>query len=196
MRGDTEFGVLAPSIQFLFSHPYDEELYLYGLFGKDPGNDGQVTVGGSQLAVKEWARDDQTQLDKIVCTLPFEGAGSSGDVQVTVRDHKSNIRRLSLYKGDMKFTYDAARRPKIRDYAITCSSGSICSTSVPSPMRLPFIPSPQYVNADDISDAEFEASGELLLPDGTRVAWEGSGDMVNNINGQSSDKGFIATHTV
>ena len=190
--GDKEFGALAPSIQFMFAHPYDEELHLYGLFGEDPGNDGQVTVGGSQLAVKEWARDSQTELDKIVCTLPFEGAGSSGDVQVTVRNHKSNIRQLSLYEGDIKFTYDAGDGRKF-DITHHLRFRVDLLDFRTEPHETAVYLDPQYIHADDISDAEYEASGETLLPDGTRIVWQGNGDMVNNINGQSSDKGFIAT---
>ena len=191
-EGDTEFGVLAPSIQFIFAHPYDEELYLYGLFGKDPGSNGQITVGGSQLAVKEWARDGQTELDKIVCTLPFDGAGSSGDVQVTIRNHKSNIRRLSLYKGDIKFTYDAGDGRKF-DITHHLRFRVDLLDYRTEPHEAAVYLEPQYIHADDISDAEYEASGETLLPDETRIVWQGNGDMANNINGQSSDKGFIAT---
>lgn len=187
------FGLLAPSLQFMFAHAYDEELYLYGLFGDNPGNDGQVTVNGTQLQIKSWSRDSYTNLDKIICNLPFEGSGSSGDVKVTVRGHESNVRQLSLYKGDVKFTHDSGdgRNFEINHHLRFRADLQSFRTK---PGETPdFSPAnPQYVYADDLSDAEFKAEGVTNIGDDS-AEWIGQSAMVNNINGQESSTSFIAT---
>jgi hypothetical protein len=109
-------GLFTPSIAFMTADPYQEKLYIWGLFGDNPGSDGKVSVGGSDQQVQEWTYDGQTQMDKITCKLPFEGAGSSGDVKVTVRKHESNVRQLSLYQGDFTLTHDTGDG---RKYEIT-----------------------------------------------------------------------------
>jgi len=188
------FGLLAPSIQFMFAHAYDEELYLYGLFGDNPGNDGKVTVNGTQHQIKEWKRDSQTNLDRIICYLPFEGGGSSGDVKVTVRKHESNVRQLSLYKGDVKFTHDSGdgRYFEINHHLrFRADLQSFRTKPGEAPVFSPA--NPQYVYADDLSDAEFKAEGVTDLGDDGSAEWIGQSDMVNNINGQESSTSFIAT---
>lgn len=187
------FGVLAPSLQFMFVHPYDEELYLYGLFGDDSGNDGTVTVGGTALLVKAWERDNMTNLDRIVCEIPFDGSGSSGDVQVTVRGHKSNIRQLSLYEGDITLNHDTGdgRYYEILHHLrFRADLQSFRTKPHETPGYEPA--NPQYVDADDPSDGRFEAGGATVIGD-TSISWAGEGAMSNNINGDGNTEGFIAT---
>ncbi|MBU0991695.1 MAG: hypothetical protein KJ737_04290 [Proteobacteria bacterium] len=188
------FGLLAPSLQFVSAQTTDkgEELYLYGLFGDDPGSDGKVTVGGDPLQVKEWKRDTKTtNLDLIICDLPSE---SYGDVKVTVRKHESNIRHLSLYDGDIKLTHDTGDG---RKYEIThhlsfradLQSARLKPGDQPvySPMN------PQYVFADVPSTADLEASGATIFPDGSMVEWSGDLTLANNIDGESNQDSFLAS---
>lgn len=188
------FGLLAPSIMFMFAHDYEEKLYLYGLFGDNPGSDGEVTVGGSQLQVLEWARDSTTKMDRIVAKLPFEGAGSFGDVKVTVRKHQSNVRQLSFYQGDFKLRHETGDG---RKYVVThhlrfrvdLQSARMKPGDAPA-----FTPmNPQRVFADDKSTADYECSGTTIAPDGSTVEWSGTGSLQNNIDGSSHERGFIAS---
>jgi hypothetical protein len=109
------FGLLAPSIEFMVVFESAvENLTLAGLFGTDPGVGGAVTVGGTnppagmtstqggvELPTCIWHADLQT----IGCgDLHPSGSGSSGNVQVTVRGHNSNIARITEWNG--VFTYN------------------------------------------------------------------------------------------
>jgi hypothetical protein len=94
----TSFGILAPSISNM---TVDEtkgqgQLTIEGIFGQDPRkggspNDGVVTVGGPNSPVKivSWTPEE------IIVNLTSSGPGGFGDVQVVVRQHKSNVARLT-----------------------------------------------------------------------------------------------------
>jgi hypothetical protein len=97
----TSFGILAPSISNL---TVDEtkgqgQLTIEGIFGQNPNsgqsNGGVVTVGGpnSPVHIVSWTPE------KIIVDLTSSGPGSSGDVQVVVRQHKSNVARLTEWQG-------------------------------------------------------------------------------------------------
>ena len=102
--GSSGFGLLAPSISNM---SVDEtkgqgQLTINGIFGQDPRNvaggaegDGVVTVGGpnSPVTIVSWAPN------QIIVNLTSSGPGSSGDVQVVVRQHKSNAARLTEWQG-------------------------------------------------------------------------------------------------
>lgn len=76
-----------------------DEVTIHGLFGSDPGEAGRaVTVAGVPVAVQEWTPE------RITVAVPRAGAGSSGDVVVTVRGRKSNARALVAWRGRMTFT--------------------------------------------------------------------------------------------
>jgi hypothetical protein len=51
------------------------------------------------VTVKTWAPD------KVVVELPLTGAGSSGDVEVKVRGHKSNIRQITQWRFDIAYDW-------------------------------------------------------------------------------------------
>jgi hypothetical protein len=74
-----------------------QTLTLTGIFGHDRG---KVAINGTELAITSW------NVDKIVCTLPLTGPGAAGDVQVEVRQHKSNVRQLSEWKTVLKYDMD------------------------------------------------------------------------------------------
>ncbi len=188
------FGLLVPSIQFVYAHEYEKKLYLWGLFGEDPGSEGSVTVNGTKLAVQEWKRDANTQMDRIICTMELEGAGSSGDVKVTVRKHESNVRQLSLYKGDIKYIHESGdgRQLTITHHVqFRVDLQSVRTKPREQPGYAPV--NPQRIYAIDVSKADFEAGGVTLLADGAQVSWEGNTSLVNGINGEeTSNRQFIA----
>ncbi len=76
-----------------------DELTLVGEFGTQQG---KVTVGGTELAVKSWSAST------IVATLPRSGAGSVGDVIVEVRGAKSNARQLTAWSLPLRYTWFSA----------------------------------------------------------------------------------------
>jgi len=95
----TSFSLLAPSISNM---TVDEtkgqggQLTLNGIFGDDPrqSTSGSVTVGGQDANIQSW------NSNQIVVDLNLSGGGSAGDVVVTVRGHKSNIARLTEWRGN------------------------------------------------------------------------------------------------
>src|SRR5215469_2584590 len=94
----SSFGLLAPSISNMYVNEFSGsggQLTINGSFGADPRPDGSVTIGGpnSTANIVSWAPDH------IVADLNLSGAGSSGDVQVTVRGHQSNVARLTEWRG-------------------------------------------------------------------------------------------------
>jgi hypothetical protein len=114
-RGNPTFGLLAPSIRFLEVDEAERELILQGIFGADPRSrreECEVVVGeqaqspgspkvtGKSLRIKQW------EATRIVCDLPEKGEGSAGDVQVRVRQHRSNVRQLTGWEGEIKYEAD------------------------------------------------------------------------------------------
>jgi hypothetical protein len=81
--------ILTPSIEYIDIWDYDSEMTIKGLFGENPGKDGEVTVDGVSVPVEWWGDEF------LICHLPHAGPGSSGDVVVSVRGNKSNAVPLS-----------------------------------------------------------------------------------------------------
>jgi hypothetical protein len=100
-NGTSEFGLLAPSIAYVLVDEANSKAILKGTFGLET-TDGKVFIGGQEAAVEVWGRDE------IQCHLNDSGDGSAGDVQVVVRNHKSNIRRITRYtiQGSYRFRPD------------------------------------------------------------------------------------------
>ncbi len=96
----SEFGLLAPSIKFLWVDEIDRKLVVTGTFGKDPRSDGTgtVTVNGNLLTIQSWNNDGE----EIICSIPPAGASAAGDVIVTVRGHESNVVRLTEWIGEIR----------------------------------------------------------------------------------------------
>jgi|GEM_PF-2454813 len=94
--------LLRLSITSLQVDEAEGKLYLYGQFGDDPGpGKRSVTVHGTEVTVEEWAHG------LITCKIPSSGPGSAGDVVVKAGQHESNVRRLTEWRGELKFTHPA-----------------------------------------------------------------------------------------
>lgn len=97
--GSSNFGLLAPSIQFLDLYAATDTLTINGIFGEDPGPNGQVTVDGTPLTIASWTPT------VIKCQLPLRGPGSMGPVIVQSKGtdgsdfRKSNIVNISQWEG-------------------------------------------------------------------------------------------------
>jgi hypothetical protein len=182
-------GPLAPSIASMFVHPYEQKLYIYGIFGDNPGGDGQVTIGGMPSEVQEWSYFDQAQMDRIICKIPDDGAGSYGDVQVTVRKIKSNVSQLSRYIGNFTLTHETTDgrqyvmklTPQLRVHLLGFRM---------KPHEKPVFNQNTYVvHADMGSKGESTANGST----GGAVFWSGhNAELHNNIDGGSAPAGYIA----
>ena len=97
--GSGNFGMLAPSIGYVLINEFDDEAHLFGNFGNPAASEREVLIGGVSVDVKSWVPG------KIVVDLPQNGAGSSGDVEVRVRGHKSNIRRITKWRFDVAYDW-------------------------------------------------------------------------------------------
>ena len=113
----------------------------------------------------------------IVVDLTLSGEGSAGDVQVTVRDHKSNVARLTEWRGNqfnytiqgngslqISSVFDLHLRADIRKWrkSIHLSPGE---------------PSGVVIGAQD-SAGTFSASGGSGPANGGTYQWSGSGNFV------------------
>ncbi|MBC8138171.1 MAG: hypothetical protein H8F28_20010 [Fibrella sp.] len=96
-KGVDNFGLLAPSIAYVLIDETTDKAILKGTFGMETG--GKVLIDGVESAVEQWGENE------VRCNLPRSGAGSAGDVQVIIREHKSNVRRISRWTIEGK--YDA-----------------------------------------------------------------------------------------
>jgi hypothetical protein len=187
-QNSSKLGPLAPSIASMFVHPYDQKLYIYGMFGENPGGDGLVMIGGSPSQVMEWAYDGTSQMDRIVCKIPDDGAGSYGDVQVKVRGIKSNISPLSRYKGEFKYIHETGDGRKF-EAKLTLQFRVHMLGFRMKPGESPTFNQTTYiVNADMGSKGECSASGST----GPLIWFGGANDMHNNIDGGNSQRGYEA----
>lgn len=107
-----QFGLLVPSIAYLAVNEARASLTIYGLFGSDPRptGTGAVTVGGLPVEISSWS-DPNT----IVTLLPAPGRPSAGDVVVEVRQHTSNVARLTQWEGTFRYTAVGADASAIAD---------------------------------------------------------------------------------
>jgi hypothetical protein len=94
---DPRFGLLTPTIEYLFVDEKTDTLQIVGVFGSRP-TDAKVTINGSDLAVSDW------QPDLVKCQIPRRGANSIGDVVVSANGHKSNPATLTAWEGDFHYT--------------------------------------------------------------------------------------------
>lgn len=187
-----DFELLAPSIATMFVHPYDKTLFLYGMFGSNPGGDGQVTVGGVPLPIVSWGHSAQYDMDTIVCTIEDDGAGSAGDVQVSVRTIKSNVTQLSRYKGKFTLTHESGDGRKF-DVVLDLQFRVHLLPFRTEPGKDPVYNQTTYVvHADMGSSGVDSCHGVTNFPDGSSVSWVGTDDLYNNIDGSGATKSYIA----
>jgi len=164
------FGLLAPSIANLDVE--NNELFILGMFGTDPGASAKdVTVGGqSVISTCEWSPV------VISCANFPTGTGTAGDVVVSVRGHKSNPARLTDWRGKFTFavhgdgsllqvvTFDVHFRADIRKYR----------SEIHQP---PVEPSGNTGFLVDDSGATQTSSGTATWPDGSITTWTGGGSL-------------------
>ncbi|MCC6446391.1 MAG: hypothetical protein IT210_23440 [Armatimonadetes bacterium] len=79
-----DFGMLEPTIEYLWMDKETDILHIYGEFGTQAG---RVTVEGSPAANVIW---NSTHIQ--CASMPRKGAGSFGKIMVEVNGHKSNPR--------------------------------------------------------------------------------------------------------
>lgn len=80
---------------------YPDQLHIHGDFGTVPGS---VTIGGTAVP-STWAEDGSM----IAVNLPTDAgdpAGSVGDVVVTARGRRSNVRTLTSWRGQVQYLYE------------------------------------------------------------------------------------------
>ncbi len=104
----SQFGLLAPSIAFVRIDEENDEAVLYGIFGEPPADERAVLIGGLEAAVIEWTKD------RVRVRLPRTGTGSSGDVEVQVRAHRSNIRRITEWNLQMRYRFQPPETPGLK----------------------------------------------------------------------------------
>lgn len=92
------FGLLAPTIAYVLINEADDEAVLYGVFGNPPANSRSVLIG-IEATVNSWTNGE------IHCELPRTGTGSAGNVEVWVRGHKSNVRRITEWNVPIQYTW-------------------------------------------------------------------------------------------
>jgi hypothetical protein len=94
--GGGDFGILAPSISYMDMDDEKKQLIINGLFGSEKG---EVRINDVSATIKSWS---STQ---IKCEIPDNASNSAGPVQVIYKEHKSNTRYLTEWRG--RVTYDA-----------------------------------------------------------------------------------------
>lgn len=148
-------SLLAPSIRVLRLSAADAILEVHGLFGDQPedlGSGSYVSIDGVQLPIVSWERW------RIRCTIPSSGAGSKGDVFVSVRGMLSNVVTLSEYDSSAEFAMG------------TDDHGTFATAQADFRFRMPLEPfrimpdsDPIFMLDEDILDSDLEELQNLLL---------------------------------
>jgi hypothetical protein len=89
--------LLTPTIETMEVDEYTSTLSIYGSFGSEQG---KVTVDGQGTAITQWSPGI------ILCAIPETGAGSAGDVIVSVRENKSNPVPITQWKVRLNYATD------------------------------------------------------------------------------------------
>lgn len=95
--------LLLPTIAYMHVDELNDLLYIYGSFGDEssPGT-RKVTINNQEVEIDFWSEL------LVMCRIKPSGPGSAGDVVVHIGDHKSNARRLTEWRGEIKYTYPSA----------------------------------------------------------------------------------------
>jgi hypothetical protein len=161
--GASKFGLLAPTISRVFVNEYDKQAILLGTFGLPPASDRAVLIGGIEATVVSWAED------KILCTLPESGTGSSGDVVVIVRAHKSNVRRITEWTFNMRYKWFGEVQPLIVNGQFTMRYRADVGSYRTKPAETPIEPLRTAITTAD-SHGTMTASGQAPDSDCT-ITW-------------------------
>lgn len=191
-KGTDNLGLLAPSIAYVLIDEMTDKAILKGTFGIE--TDGKVFIDGVETTVEQWGENE------VRCHLPRSGAGSAGDVQVVVRGHKSNVRRISRWT--IEGTYHA--RPNLEEpFQIDGGMRLVFRADVGEYRADPgkvFIHPTRYAIATRDSSAELSAKGIMSTACGEGKSetqtWSGEGSwfpLGYNAAGQPpQDRGIIA----
>jgi hypothetical protein len=144
---------------------------LHGAFGNPPADERAVLIGGLEAAAKEWKED------QIRVALPRTGAGSAGDVVVSVRAHKSNVRRITEWNIQFRYKWsDSAMAPTKVEGPITVRFRADVGDHRDKPGEMPLQPVRHAFGTRD-SSGSLQASG--THSDGPcSFTLGGSGDLV------------------
>lgn len=164
--GASKFGLLAPTISRVLVSEYEKQAILLGTFGLPPESDRAVLIGGIEAHVDSWAED------KILCTLPETGTGSSGDVVVIVRAHKSNVRRITEWTFNMRYKWFGDPSPLIVNGQFTMRYRADVGTYRTKPAETPIEPLRTAITTAD-THGSMTASGQVLSGDCT-ITWSKS----------------------
>ena len=178
-NANVQFGLLAPSIRTMdvILEDQKEMLVLHGIFGEDPGKDNRsITIGGVKVdEVKTWKWNEIH-----VPLLPADKPGGSGDVVVTVREHKSNAVPLTLWHGEFRYkvenlmglpgmggtqqtiTFDVYIRADIHSYRDIPSAEPIPPQEVEYVLSEPSKATMAFEGAEDMG-CTFSVSGEAEM---------------------------------
>ena len=181
-----KFGLLAPTIAYVLINEFDDEAHLYGIFGNVASNEREVRIGGVPVTVKSWAPD------KVVCKLPQSGAGSSGDVEVQVRGHKSNVRQITQWRFDVAYDWSPTELPPLSTAGIL---SLIFRADVGHYRDHPGVPPLEPVRwavAKKTSEGNLGAAGTAVEPGGCTNTWSGTAQFLPGGFGNSPDLIVVA----
>ncbi|GAA4344315.1 hypothetical protein GCM10023165_27340 [Variovorax defluvii] len=84
---------------------WKDKMFVHGNFGTQAG---EVSVGGTQVAVSQWG-DDRIEVE--LPTGENDPPGSLGEVVVKARDRTSNKRVLTSWRGKVDYVYETVPYP-------------------------------------------------------------------------------------
>jgi hypothetical protein len=162
-KPSTEFGLLTPTISYMGVDEIKGELTVNGVFGTD---EGKVTVGGTELAIKSWG------FNSIICDLP---PSISGDTIVEVRSHKSNVVQLTEWRAHFRTHLDIGLGTLKQDGFLDVNFRADIHSHRDEAHQKPFDPIVPF-NQEKDSIGRFNASG-IYSAGGVTTTWQGSSDL-------------------
>ena len=100
-RSESEV-LLTPSISYILLYDYESKIVIHGMFGDDPGANGNVYINGKYVTTLLWSKHF------IVCKIDDDGVDSSGDVLVMINDQASNVVPLTSWTIPLTVTRNEA----------------------------------------------------------------------------------------
>jgi hypothetical protein len=163
-KAGTDFGILTPTISFMGVDEIKGELTVNGIFGTDQG---KVTVGGTEVAIKGWG------FNAITCDLPPD---LSGDVIVEVRSHKSNVVQLTEWRAHFRTFFDIGKGTLKQEGFLDVNFRADIHSHRDQPHDTPIEPIVPFYG-EKSSKGKFTASGIYVEGEAT-TTWTGSADLL------------------